>query len=124
MRSGLEIMNNPKVQLEKAGPGFLEGTVKLKGDNGSFLYHFVFTIEKSANGKTGREHVSVSRKVGNKLPGWTEMCDLKDIFWKDEEECYQKHPKKSEYVNIKSNCLHIWRDVPEAEWAKRIQGGK
>ena len=37
------------------------------------------------------------------------MCELKDMFFDDEEEAYQIMPKKSEYVNLKDNCLHLWR---------------
>lgn len=61
----------------------------------------------------GLEHVSVSLR--DRTPTWEEMCVVKDIFWKDEERCIQIHPKKSEYVNIHSHCLHIWRpkNAPE-----------
>ncbi len=52
------------------------------------------------------EHVSMS--FPDRDPTWSEMCVLKDVFWEDEEECYQIHPKKSEYVNIHEHCLHIW----------------
>ncbi len=27
----------------------------------------------------------------------------------EEEEAYQIMPKHSKYVNLKENCLHIWR---------------
>ena len=39
-----------------------------------------------------------------------EMKAIKDIFFNDEEECYQVFPKKSEYVNLHPYCMHIWRD--------------
>lgn len=54
------------------------------------------------------EHVSVS-PYGGKTPTWDDMCAIKDMFWGDEEVVIQIHPKKSEYVNIKDNCLHLWR---------------
>ena len=54
------------------------------------------------------EHVSFSPYSG-KTPRWDAMCQLKDIFFDDEEVVVQLHPKKSEYVNIKDNCLHLWR---------------
>lgn len=63
----------------------------------------------------GWEHVSVSpvkkfNKVGlENLPTWNDMCVLKDVFFYDDEEAYQIHPKKSEYVNFQSNCLHLWK---------------
>lgn len=56
----------------------------------------------------GYEHVSVSPK-SKKLPTWNDMCTLKDIFFYEEEEAYQIHPKKSEYVNLSTNCLHLWK---------------
>lgn len=37
------------------------------------------------------------------------MARLKEIFFYPEEEAYQIMPKKSEYVNFKENCLHIYR---------------
>ena len=54
------------------------------------------------------EHVSFAPK--KRTPTWEEMCKVKDMFFYDEEECYQVFPKKSEYVNIAKTCLHIWRD--------------
>lgn len=39
------------------------------------------------------------------------MCVLKDIFFGEEEEVYQIHPKKSQYVNRVENCLHLWRPI-------------
>ena len=57
------------------------------------------------------DHVSINGKA--RTPYWDEMCELKDMFFYDEEECYQMHPKKSEYVNIMPNCLHIWRRINE-----------
>lgn len=57
----------------------------------------------------GYEHVSVSPKHKFRTPTWEDMCFLKDVFFDDEEECYQIHPPKSRYVNLCKNCLHIWR---------------
>ena len=45
------------------------------------------------------------------IPTWDDMCVLKDIFFDDEEEVYQIHPKKSEYVNMSKNCLHLWKPI-------------
>lgn len=57
----------------------------------------------------GYEHVSVSPKKKFVLPSWNDMAVLNDIFFREEEESYQIMPKQSEYVNIKQNCLHLWR---------------
>lgn len=55
----------------------------------------------------GWEHVSIEL-MARRLPTWSEMCEIKNIFWDEEEEVVQIHPKKSEYVNI-VDALHLWR---------------
>lgn len=57
----------------------------------------------------GWEHLSVS--TPSKTPSWDQMCMMKDVFFDDEEECVQYHPRKSEYVNAHPHCLHIWRPL-------------
>jgi len=69
--------------------------------------------------KDGRplEHVSVS--LARRCPTWDEMSMIKDIFWEDEEEVIQFHPKKSENINLHPYCLHMWRKPgwePELIW--------
>ncbi len=57
----------------------------------------------------GWEHVSVSRR--DRCPTWDEMCQIKALFW-DEDDCViQYHPPRSEYVNNHPNCLHMWRPI-------------
>ncbi len=119
MRSIQDIGENKKVELEEVSDQYLSGTVKLHGADGNHLYRFICTLEVDEREGILREHVSISSVTGDKLPTWDEMCDLKETFWEDEEECIQIHPKKSEYVNLKSNCLHIWclkriKKAPEA----------
>lgn len=55
------------------------------------------------------EHVSVSRR--DRCPTWDEMCQVKDLFWDDEDCVVQYHPPKSSYVNLHPFCLHLWRRV-------------
>ncbi len=55
----------------------------------------------------GWEHVSVSTK--RRIPNWTEMAFVKDLFWSDDECVVQFHPPKSEYVNNHAFVLHLWR---------------
>lgn len=57
----------------------------------------------------GWEHVSVSLR--GRCPNWREMCFVKSLFWDDEDVVIQYHPKKSEYVNVAKNCLHLWRPI-------------
>lgn len=81
------------------------------GNNGAFLLklprsQILFVI---ASDGLGWEHVSVSRR--DRCPTWEEMCQIKDIFW-DEDDCVvQFHPPRSEYVNNHPNCLHLWRQA-------------
>ena len=56
---------------------------------------------------TGWEHVSCSFK--NRIPTWTEMCYVKELFWAPDECVIQFHPPESEYVNTCTHCLHLWR---------------
>lgn len=63
----------------------------------------------------GGKHDHVSVAPTGRTPTWEEMCAVKDIFFTDEEECYQVFPKTSEYVNLKKTCLHIWRDTATKE---------
>lgn len=62
----------------------------------------------------GLEHVSV--QLQRKLPTWEEMCEIKDIFWENEEMVVQIHPRKSEYVNI-TDALHLWRPK-DGDWGR------
>ena len=57
----------------------------------------------------GWEHLSVSHK--NKIPSWMTMQEMKEVFFKDDEECFQLHPKADDYVNNNEYTLHIWRPI-------------
>lgn len=62
-----------------------------------------------ASDAAGWEHVSVSRS--DRCPTWEEMCQVKAIFW-DEEDCVvQYHPRESQHINNHDYCLHLWRPV-------------
>lgn len=59
------------------------------------------------------EHVSVSRRLNqgkSKIPTWEIMCYVKDLFFKPNETVIQFHPKKSNYVNMHPNVLHLWKN--------------
>ena len=60
----------------------------------------------------GWDHVSISKQMKNKckLPSWEIMCYIKDLFFNPNETVVQFHPKKSEYVNINPNVLHLWKN--------------
>lgn len=52
-------------------------------------------------------HVSVSHR-GGRLPTWSEMALVKDLFCGRERTAYQVHPPSSQHVNIHRSCLHLW----------------
>jgi hypothetical protein len=84
------------------------------GNNGCFVIPSQVpgrTLTVIASDGLGWEHVSVSAHDTSKLrtPTWNEMCQIKDMFWDDEECVIQYHPPKSEYVNNHENTLHLWR---------------
>ena len=67
-------------------------------------------IRVIASDREGWKHVSVSHpKAIERPPSWYVMCAVKDLFWDDEDTVIQFHPKKSEYVNNHSGCLHLWQ---------------
>lgn len=57
----------------------------------------------------GWDHVSVSPANPNKVPTWDEMCKIKSLFFNDDEAVIEIYPSKEDYVNLKGNCLHLWR---------------
>jgi hypothetical protein len=65
-----------------------------------------------ASNGMGWDHISVSRQMNNKskIPSWEMMCYIKDLFFDSNETVIQFHPKRSEYVNINPNVLHLWKN--------------
>ena len=59
----------------------------------------------------GWDHVSINGV--NRMPTWDEMCQIKDMFFTEDECCVQYHPPKSEYVNNIPYCLHIWKPIEQ-----------
>lgn len=57
----------------------------------------------------GWEHLSVS--FDDETPCWDFMEEMKEMFWEDEEEAFQLHPAKSNYINNHEHCLHVWRPL-------------
>jgi len=101
-------MKTPERLRLRTGPW---GTSKeTHGNNGVFYLKYKgieYRIIASDGG--GWEHVSIS---GEFLPpDWDVMCHVKSLFWDDEEVVMQLHPKKSDYVNVHNNCLHLWKPI-------------
>lgn len=70
-------------------------------------YGQIVTVIASAS--FGWEHVSVSR--ADRCPTWDEMCDVKSLFWDDDDCVIQYHPPKKDHINNHEYCLHLWRPI-------------
>ncbi len=90
------------------------------GDDSCGLFEIASSIDRKplriiATAIDGWDHVSVSRK--NRTPNWTEMEQIKRLFFRDEETAIQLHVPSSEHVNNHPHCLHLWRphavDIPK-----------
>lgn len=99
MKDFAEIKEDKRLRNIVKGEDGGKADIHIGGWDGSIIW---------SNG-AGFEHVSVSPYKKNIVPQWGDMCNIKDIFWKDDEAVIQIHPKKTEYVNNVENCLHLWR---------------
>lgn len=90
------------------------GTDPEAGNNGLFMCTLAHKqqVRVIASDGMGWEHVSVSRK--DRMPTWEEMCQVKELFWDDEDAVMQLHPPKSTWVNNHQFCLHLWRPIDAA----------
>lgn len=93
-----------------AGPMGRESASCRGSNNGLFEWGTLRgRIRVIASDGEGWEHVSVSFQ--SRAPTWEEMCEIKNLFW-DQDDCVvQFHPPKSDYVNFAKFCLHLWRPI-------------
>lgn len=83
-------------------------------DSYGFAGAFAFTINGlpirviCSDGE-GWCHVSVSVTGSELPPSWSVMCQIKDLFFGNDEWVIQFHPPESEYVNNHPGCLHLWK---------------
>ena len=61
------------------------------------------------NGQSSAEWEHVSASTKTRCLTWEEMCEIKDIFFNEDEAVIQIHPPKIDYVNTHEYCLHLWR---------------
>ena len=98
MKTLTELQQNRLLQIQETGP------------DGGWGYIFFPGIKKPAvvifSWGGGWDHVSVSYR--NRCCTWEEMCQVKDIFFHDNECAVQYHPPKEKYVNNHPHCLHLW----------------
>ncbi len=105
-----EQFRNRRAERETYGSGMMEP--------GSGVFYFQSAHRHKsgllclASTGLGWEHVSVSGHHYQKkyLPSWEEMCQVKDVFWGEEDVVVQFHPRKQDYVN-NAQVLHLWRQV-------------
>lgn len=114
MRSMEEIRQNSQVQITQQLSSGIGGYLRLR--DSKHTMSLVAIIENHDGAQW--EHVSVAYMDSlRKTPTWEEMCAVKDIFWREDEEVHQIHPKAQDYVhgvgNMK-NVLHLWR--PTGGW--------
>ena len=41
------------------------------------------------------------------------MNEFKEMFWKDDEDAFQYHPTKDNYINNNEYTLHVWRPLEQ-----------
>jgi len=79
-------------------------------------FHGVFCITSKsarrvmriiASNGDGWDHVSIS--LNNRCPNWQEMEQIKRLFFKEEELCWQYHVPPADHINVHPYVLHIWR---------------
>ena len=109
---------HPNLRIAKwryAQEGQLFASTAEDGNNGVFNIpaklvsktrdHGVFTAVISD--QAGWDHVSVS--LPDRCPTWDEMCEIKRLFFRDDECAVQYHPAVADYVNNHQYCLHLFR---------------
>lgn len=96
------------------------GRLSAVGNNGIFIipHYRIKDYELrcvAGDQEEGWEHVSVvvskKGKLPSRCPTWEEMCYIKDLFWNDDQEVMQFHPRKQDYVNLHEYCLHLWHPI-------------
>ena len=97
MKTFSEIRSDRRFQRYQDGEDGGRGWVTINGK--------MFVVVYSNGG--GWDHVSVSLR--GRCPTWDEMCQIKDVFFNEDECCIEYHPAKKDYVNIHPYCLHIWK---------------
>ena len=51
-------------------------------------------------------HISFSRSY--RLPSWSDLREVKDLFFGDDRMAVQILPRASQYVNFHPHTLHLW----------------
>lgn len=54
-------------------------------------------------------HVSVARR--DRYPSWEEIRAVKDLFIGKDKDAVMILPREEDYVNIHSNCFHVYHRI-------------
>lgn len=68
--------------------------------------HWKLLVIASVGG--GWDHVSVSTH-GKDTPSWADMEAVKRLCFRPDEVAMQLHVAEDDHINIRANCLHLWR---------------
>lgn len=98
MRALEEIEANPKLRNIKKGMDGLMADIHIGGWDGSVIFSY----------QGGWYHASISPYKKRIIPSYEDMCQVKDIFWKEDEDVIHVFPRKENHVNNVENCLHLW----------------
>lgn len=92
----------------------LMASTEANGNNGLFQVRLPANqvLRVVASDQMGWEHVSVSR--ADRCPTWEEMCQIKALFWSDDECVMQLHPPREDWISNHKNCLHLWKPLDAA----------
>lgn len=80
------------------------------GNNGAFRILSQSThqlLHVIVSDQDGWDHVSASYR--DHVPTWQDMCQLKNLFFTDQEWVVQYHPALDDYINHHPYVLHLWR---------------
>jgi hypothetical protein len=108
--SDWKFLNTNRVKLGAKVGNLDYNSTDADGFNG--LFRFVLGtkwIQCLASDGMDWQHVSVVVKDEHRPPSWHVMCAIKELFWEADDWVIQFHPPKSKNINIRSDCLHLWR---------------
>ena len=95
------------------------------GDDTCGIFYIPSKIDKAslkvvAAAGLGWDHVSVSRR--NRCPNWTEMSQIRHLFFHPKETVVQFHVPEDDHISFHPFTLHLWRswtqqyELPPPEW--------
>jgi len=83
--------------------------VEEKGDGRRYLRHDQLSVIISGRRPgDGRRWIHLSLARPDRLPNWTEVVAVKELFLGRERYAVQVIPPRDRYVNIHPYCLHLW----------------